>query len=398
LTGERLIGAACDQWGEDMPNKRDYYEILGISKDASDSDIKNAFRSLARKFHPDKNPDNPDAESSFKEIQEAYAILSNPDERKKYDMFGHDRPGGSPFGSGGFQGVDINFDDLFGGGFESIFTQFFGGSPRNGSSRGSDLLVHHTVPFQAAMDGMEDELEIEALKDCGVCKGSGSSDEGGSRTCPSCEGRGRIDEISMIGPFRQRIRKDCASCRGSGRIVINPCKKCKGEGRTYESMRVKFSVSPGISAGTRLRMRGQGEAAHSMNGTSGDLFIEIDVERHPWFERDGSDLLMALPLSYADLSLGVKIEIPHIDSNKLLIKVPPGSNPGETITIRGRGLPHSRNTSVRGSVTVVLRLILPPNETRSLKNKIKEIRDELDSLLPPIEERILEEAKSRRNR
>ncbi|MBJ28770.1 MAG: molecular chaperone DnaJ [Euryarchaeota archaeon] len=381
-----------------MPNKRDYYEVLGISKDASGSDIKNAFRSLARKFHPDKNPDNPDAESSFKEIQEAYAILSNPEERKKYDMFGHDRPGGSPFGSGGFQGVDISFDDLFGGGFESIFTQFFGGSPRNDSSRGSDLLVRHKVPFQAAMDGIEDELEIEALKDCDDCEGTGSSDESGSRNCPSCEGRGRIDQISMIGPFRQRIRKECAPCRGSGRIVTNPCKKCKGEGRTFESIRVKFSVPPGIISGTRLRMRGQGEVSHSMNGNPGDLYIEIDVESHPWFERDGSDLLMALPLSYADLSLGVKIEIPHIDSNKLLIKVPPGSNPGETITIRGRGLPHSRNSSVRGSVTVVLRLVLPPKETRSLKRKIKDIRDELDSLLPTIEERILEEAKSRRKR
>ena len=157
-----------------MPNKRDYYEVLGLSKDASGSEIKNSFRSLARKFHPDKNPDNPDAESKFKELQEAYAILSNPEERKKYDMFGHDRPGGSPFGSGGFQGVDISFDDLFGGGFESIFTQFFGGSPRNGPSKGSDLLVHHAVPFQAAMDGMEDELEIEALKDCDNCKGTGS--------------------------------------------------------------------------------------------------------------------------------------------------------------------------------------------------------------------------------
>jgi len=157
-----------------MATKRDYYDILEINKGATDDQIKQSFRSLARKYHPDKNQNNAEAESKFKEIQEAYAILSNPEERRKYDVFGHERPGGSPFGSRGFQGVDISFDDLFGGGFESIFSQFFGGQ-QNDKSRGSDLLVRHSVPFQAAMDGLEDELEIEALKDCEVCNGRGST-------------------------------------------------------------------------------------------------------------------------------------------------------------------------------------------------------------------------------
>ena len=380
-----------------MSGKRDYYDILGIEKDATEDQIKQSFRSLARKYHPDKNPDDTEAESMFKEIQEAYAILSNPEERRKYDVFGHERPGGSPFGSRGFQGVDISFDDLFGGGFESIFSQFFGGQQTD-RSHGSDLLVRHSVPFQAAMDGMDDEIEIEVMKDCPSCKGSGSNNEGGSRTCPSCEGRGRIDEISMIGPFRQRVRKDCAPCRGSGRIVSDPCLECRGSGRSMQSIRVKFSVRPGITSGNRLRMRGQGEAPASLNGLPGDLYIEIEVEKHPWFERDGADLLMALPLSFADLTLGTTIEIPHIDSDNLTIKVPQNSNPGETISIPQRGLPINSRASRRGSVTVVLRLQSPKKTTRSLKKKIKEIRGELEESIPPIEERIREEANSRRNR
>ncbi len=366
-----------------MSGKRDYYDVLGISKDASEDQIKQSFRSLARKYHPDKNPDDPDAESMFKEIQEAYAILSNPEERRKYDVFGHERPGGSPFGSRGFQGVDINFDDLFG---------------QQDRSRGSDLLVRHSVPFQAAMNGLDDDLEIEVLKNCPSCDGSGSNIDGGSRTCPSCEGRGRIDEISMIGPFRQRVRKDCAPCRGSGRLVSDPCSECKGDGRSLQSIQVKFSVTPGIASGNRLRMRGQGEAPNSPNGRPGDLYIEIEVQKHQWFERDGADLLMALPLSFADLTLGTTVEIPHIDSENLRIKVPPSSNPGETITIHGRGLPLNANSSRRGSVTVVLRLQSPKKTTRSLKNKIKEIRAELEESIPQIEDRIREEANSRRSR
>ena len=248
------------------------------------------------------------------------------------------------------------------------------------------------------MNGLDDDLEIEVLKNCPSCDGSGSNFDGGSRTCPSCEGRGRIDEISMIGPFRQRVRKDCAPCRGSGRLVTDPCSECKGDGRSLQSIQVKFFVTPGIASGNRLRMRGQGEAPNSLNGRPGDLYIEIEVEKHQWFERDGADLLMALPLSFADLTLGTTVEIPHIDSENLRIKVPPSSNPGETITIHGRGLPLNANSSRRGSVTVVLRLQSPKKTTRSLKNKIKEIRAELEESIPPIEERIREEANSRRSR
>jgi len=260
------------------------------------------------------------------------------------------------------------------------------------------LLVRHSVPFQAAMDGLEDELEIEALKDCDGCNGLGSTKDGGSRPCPSCEGRGRIDEISMIGPFRQRVRKDCTPCRGSGRLVSDPCNDCGGNGRALQSIRIKFFVTPGIVSGNRLRMREHGEASSSFNGSPGDLYIEIEVEPHPWFERDGSDLLMALPLSFADLTLGTTVEIPHIDSETLLIKVPPSSNPGETISIPGRGLPSNHLRPNRGSVTVVLRLQSPKKPSRKLKKKIDEIRAELENSIPPIGDRIRNEARLRRGR
>ena len=392
-----MIGIGEDTgYGGTVSDKRDYYEILEIEKSATGQEIKNSFRRLARKFHPDKNTGNPEAESKFKEIQEAYAILSNEEERRKYDTFGHNRPGGSPFGSSGFQGVNINFDDLFGGGFESIFSQFFGDS-RASDRKGSDLLVRHIVPFHACMHGMDDDLEIEVLKSCSECDGLGSATKSGSRNCPTCDGRGRIDEISMVGPFRQRIRKDCPSCRGSGRIVTDPCRQCKGQGRSYQSIKVKFSMHPGVSSGTRLRMRGQGEASSSLNGEPGDLFIEIELEPHPWFERDGSDLLMALPLSFADLSLGTTVEIEHLDEENLEIKIPAGSSPGETVTIRGRGLPRSMQGSSRGSVTAVLKLLLPRKSSRSMRKKIAELREDMEKELPPLEERIRNEAESRRH-
>lgn len=381
--------------GGAMADKRDYYDVLGIAKNSSDSEIKAAFRSLARQNHPDKNPDDPDAETRFKEIQEAYAILSNPDERRKYDMFGHDRPGGSPFGSGGFQGVNISFDDLFGGGFDSIFSQFFGDSNSN-STRGSDLLVRHSVPFNAAFNGMDDEIEIQVLNECFECEGMGSKSPSGSRNCPTCDGRGRIDEISMIGPFRQRVRKECPSCRGSGRIVSDPCDACKGDGRAIQSKKVKFAIRPGISTGNRLRMRGQGEASTSINGRPGDLYIEIEVENHPWFERDSNDLLMALPLSFADLLLGATVELPHFDDDVLEFKIPPGSVPGETITVRGRGLPSTRSPKIRGSVTAVLKLELPKKPSRSTSKSIRELRQQMESELPGIEERVRDEANKRR--
>jgi|TARA_B000000475_G_scaffold271241_1_gene268544 molecular chaperone DnaJ len=385
--------------GEVMSAKRDYYEILGIQRNSSASEIKNAFRSLARKYHPDKNKGDPDSEIKFKEVQEAYAVLSDESEKRKYDAYGHNRPGGSPFGPGGFEGVNISIEDLFGGGFESVFGSIFGSggrARRTKRQRGSDLLVRHSVTFQTVMDGSEESIEYEVLKTCKECKGLGSSSPDGVRECPACDGRGRIQRIERVGPFTQQVVSDCPTCRGDGRIIQNPCSTCRGDGRANESKKVQFSVPPGIENGTRLRMSGYGESAKSESGDSGHLYIEIDVKEHEWFERDGSDLLMAIPLSYTDLVLGTTIVIPHLDGDLLKIKIPTGSKPGQTITLKGRGLPSQRTRGGRGSVMVLLKLDIPSKIPRGLKKKLLEIKDEISYSDDELMNKISEEAKSRR--
>ncbi|MCH1591718.1 MAG: J domain-containing protein [Candidatus Thalassarchaeaceae archaeon] len=379
-----------------MSQKRDYYEVLGVSRNASEGDIRKAFRSLARKFHPDKNPDDSEAEKKFKEVQEAYAILSSPDERRKYDTFGHGGAGSSPFGPGGFQGVNISMEDLFGGGFDGIFNQFFGSSRGRRRSKGDDLIYRHSVPFQVAMDGAEDEVEIEALRQCKECDGSGSKDPSNVRTCPGCEGRGRIERVERLGPFTQRAVSDCPSCNGKGKLIQDPCDSCNGQGRYHQSKKVKFTIPPGVSSGVRLRMRGYGGAPKMENGSPGDLYIEIDMQRHPWFERDSSDLLMGLPIGFSDMVLGSKIEIPHIDGKKLAININAGSQPGDTIEIKGRGLPH-QGSSRRGSVMVVLKLDMPGKLSKKEKKMFSSMSNILGTDIEKIEQRIRDEASRRRN-
>ena len=382
-----------------MSVKRDYYEVLDIKRDASQSEIKKSFRSLARKFHPDKNPNDPESELKFKEVQEAYAILSNPSEKRKYDTYGHHGTGGSPFVAGRLKGVIISVEDLFGGGFESVFSSIFGSSSprRNKRQRGSDLLVSHSIPFEALMNGCEESLEFEVLKTCNDCNGLGSKNMDDVRECPACDGRGRIQRIERLGPFTQQVVSDCPSCKGEGRIIQNPCSNCRGQGRANQTKKVQFTVPPGIENGQRLRMSGYGESSKSENGDPGHLYIEIDVQEHEWFERDGADLLMALPLTFTDLVLGTTVEIPHLDGEILKIKIPPGSKPSQTISVKGRGLPSNRARNGRGSIMVLLKLDMPEKITRTFKKKLIDIRDEMNYSNEELEEKIRKEARSRRN-
>ena len=375
-------------------SKRDYYEVLGVDRTASENDIKSAFRSLARKYHPDKNPNDKSAEAKFKEVQEAYAILSNSDEKAKYDRFGHNRPGGSPFGPGGFQGVDINIDDLFGGGFESIFSSIFGGRGSRRNERGSDLLYRHRIPFNEAFEGSEAEIIIEVMSTCESCDGIGSKDPNAIISCGTCEGHGRLRRMQRVGPFTQQVVSDCPACGGNGKTITNPCEDCGGEGRLNKEKKVRFSIPPGIESGTRLRMSGYGEASKDLRGPSGHLYIEISHDEHPWFERDGQDLLMALPVNYVDLVLGAEIEIPHVDGKPLIVKIPKGSMPGETVSIRGRGFPRNKRSG-RGDVTVVLRLKPTGKLSRSAKKTLEGLKLELDDGLSA-EDSALKEAERRR--
>jgi len=374
-----------------MSDKRDYYETLGVSKEADESELKKSFRSLARKYHPDKN-DAPDADEKFKEIQEAYAVLSDSEKRSNYDRFGHNGPGGSPFGPGGFQGFNINMDDIMGGDF---FSSFFGGGRRRSAQRqGHDILVRHSIDLKSVLEGSKDKIEAELPVPCSDCEGTGAKD-GITTQCRECDGAGQVRVRQQIGPFVQDSVRACPGCQGAGKSAAARCKSCSGDGLQSESQTLQFSVPKGAQDGTRLRMRGKGQPAPNGNGDSGDLFIELIVDEHEWFERNGMDLIMSLPLGYSDLALGTTITLPHIDDTDLVIKVPGGTNSGDTITIAARGLPSNRGIG-RGDVVILCKLHMPSKFDKGTKRSLDDLRDKLSGS-GDIIDKIIDDANDRRN-
>lgn len=375
-----------------MSDKRDYYEVLGVAKDASSSDLKNAFRSLARKYHPDRSQED-DAENKFKEIQEAYAVLSDAEKRAQFDRFGHSGPGGSPFGGFNSGGFNINMEDILGGDFFSnIFGGGGGGGGRRSRRRGSDIRMFHTVDLTQIFEGSSEEVEVELPVNCSQCAGTGAKD-GNISDCSDCSGQGRVRMRQQVGPFVQDVVRDCPRCEGSGHQIDENCSPCRGNGKEIKSTTLRFNIPAGAEAGTRLRMRGKGEPAPQGKGEDGDLFIDIDVEEHLWFERSNADLIMSLPLGYSDLVLGTTLNLEHIDGKQLTIKVPPYSNSGDTVEIKKRGLPASRGSG-RGDVIVLLKLHMP----KKIDKKSKKTLEGLKSVLGPkdLVQRIKEDAKERR--
>ena len=373
-----------------MSEKRDYYEVLGVAKDASSSDLKNAFRSLARKYHPDRSQED-DAENKFKEIQEAYAVLSDAEKRAQFDRFGHSGPGGSPFGGFSSGGFNINMEDILGGDF---FSNIFGGGGggRRSRRRGSDIRMFHTVDLTQIFEGSSEEVEVELPVNCSQCAGTGAKD-GNISDCSDCSGQGRVRMRQQVGPFVQDVVRDCPRCEGSGHQIDENCSPCRGNGKEIKSTTLRFNIPAGAEAGTRLRMRGKGEPAPQGKGEDGDLFIEIDIEEHLWFERSSADLIMSLPLGYSDLVLGTTLNLEHIDGKQLTIKVPPYSNSGDTVEIKKRGLPRNRGSG-RGDVIVLLKLHMP----KKIDKKSKKALEVLKSALGPkdLVQRIKEDAKDRR--
>ena len=377
-----------------MVEKRDYYEVLGVSKDASDGDLKKAFRSLARKYHPDKNPDDPESEKMFKEVQEAYAVLSNPEQRRQYDMFGHDSPSGSPFGPGGFEGVNINLDDLFSGGFESIFSGMFGGGRSSRARRGNDVLIRHSITLEQIFSEEEIEINAKLSANCDSCGGSGAESPDDVQKCSTCDGQGRIVQQARVGPFVQQVVSDCPDCEGRGKVIRNRCKDCKGSGSVEKEKTLRIKIPKGTEDGLRLRQRGMGQPM--VNGQSGDLYIQLDTTPHPWFERDGPDLIMALPIGFPEMMLGTRIELPHVDGEMLTIDVPKGSKPSETLLIRGRGMPYRRGRG-RGDVTVLLKLHVPSKIDKKMRNTLESMTEKFGLPTDAIEESVRREADNRRN-
>ena len=354
--------------GTCMADKRDYYEVLGVDKSADEKDLKNAFRSLARKYHPDRSTED-DAENKFKEIQEAYAVLSDPEKRQMYDRYGHNTPGGSPFG--GFSGgsFNVNLEDILGGDF---FSSFFGGGWRRSRNRGNDVIFRYSVNLESVFEGTSEELELELPTSCDECDGSGA-ENGDIISCSNCGGQGKIRARQQVGPFVQDVIRDCPNCSGMGQIIKTKCKSCKGSGQILKETKLRFNIPKGAEDGTRLRMRGKGEPALRGRGENGDLFIEIEIEQHDWFERSGADLIMSLPLLYTDLVLGKTITLPHIDGGELKIVVPKMINSGETIEIRGKGLPRIRGSG-RGDVVILVKLQMPKKLSKAEMKQLESTR------------------------
>ena len=366
------------QWnGGTLSDKRDYYEVLDVERTATEKDLKNAFRRLARKYHPDRSEEE-DAENKFKEIQEAYAVLSDSEKRAHYDRFGHDSPGGNPFGGFSGGGFNINLEDLLGGDF---FSGFFGGGGGGGGGRrrdrrGSDILVRHSIDLATVISGSDESIELDFPSECIVCSGTGAKG-GSTTTCNACQGQGRVRVRQQIGPFVNEVVQDCRECAGVGSTIDSKCQDCSGLGHKVESKTIRFSVPPGAEDGTRLRLRGQGQPAERGQGKTGDLLVEIEVLTHPWFERNGSDLIMSLPLGYPDLVLGTTITLDHIDGKTMDIVIPAKSSAGHTLEIKKRGLPRLRRNG-RGDVIVLLKLHMPKSISKAEKKQLKAMKEGLN--------------------
>ena len=320
--------------------KRDYYEVLGIGRDASEADIKDAYRKSALKYHPDRNPGDAQAEEHFKEASEAYEVLSDAEKRTSYDRFGHAGVEGS-FSGGGFQWSDFthatDFDDVFGDFFSSVFG---GGRSRRGPSgppRGRDLKVAIELTLEEVAQGVEKTINLHRLQSCATCKGSGAAPGSSKDTCTTCGGAGQVQQVSRSFFGQSVVIATCPSCNGEGSIVRTPCSDCKGEGRRRESTTLTVKIPAGVSTGNYIPLRGQGESGQR-GGSAGDCLVFIEEEEHEYFTRDGNDVLYLLPISFGQAVLGDEVEVPTL-TGKALMKIPAGVQSGKTLRLRQKGIP-----------------------------------------------------------
>jgi molecular chaperone DnaJ len=348
-------------------SKRDYYEVLGISRTASDVEIKSSYRKLALQFHPDRNPDNPDAEEKFKECSEAYSVLSDSDKRAAYDRFGHAAVGGSGGGGGGFETVDFSeiFGEMFG--FGDMFgQQGAGGRRRTRAQRGSDLREDLTLTFEEAAFGTERTLKYRRREICEDCKGSGAAAGKSATQCRQCAGRGQVR-------FQQgffSISRTCPACQGMGTIIESPCKRCHGEGNVLREHTLEVKIPAGVEDGTRILFNGHGDAG-IQGGPAGDTYIVLHVKDHPVFEREGNDLYCAVPISFAQAALGAEIRIPTLEGEANL-KVPEGTQTSTTFRLRHKGMP-ILNASGRGDLYVEVKVQTPSKLNKQQRELMQQL-------------------------
>ena len=375
--------------------KRDYYEVLGVSKGASDDEIKKAYRKLAVKFHPDKNPGDKAAEESFKELGEAYEALSDQQKRAAYNQYGHAAfdprqraSWGGGFGGGGFHDPFDIFREVFGGGGGgSIFENIFGGNQDpSGPQRGDDLRYDLEITLEEAALGCEKEISVTKLDKCETCEGSGAEAGSKLKTCTTCGGRGQ--GLTSRGIFS--IAQTCPHCKGQGRLLEKPCKTCHGDGKKQRASKIKLRIPAGVEGGSRLRSQGNGEAGFR-GGPAGDLYVFLNVKRHEIFSRDGDDLLCEIPVSFVQATLGAEIEVPTLEGSAT-VKIPTGTQPGTLLRLKGRGVKNLQGYG-QGDLHVRVQVEVPAHLNSAQKAKLHEFAALCDGQEAPLAQGFFEKAK-----
>ena len=371
--------------------KADYYNTLGISKNASQEEIKSAYRKLAMKYHPDKNPGDASSEAKFKEASEAYQVLSNSQKKSNYDQFGHaafENGGGAAGGFSDFGGFDSgSFSNIF----DDFFGDFTGGGRRRSSSRskrGSDLKINIEVTLEEAYQGKKQTFEVPTSEKCGECSGSGAAAGSKASTCRTCDGHGQVR--AQQGFFT--LQQTCPDCGGEGKTISKPCKICRGTGTNRVNKTLSIQIPKGVDDGTQMRLAGKGEAG-PRGGTQGDLYVYLSLKKHPIFKREEENLYFELPVSIVDAALGTTIEIPTIDGSKSNVKIPPGTQTGKQLRLKDKGMPLLRGSGF-GDLYLQIKVEVPVNLSREQKILLEKYKELEDSKNNPENESFLKKAKN----
>ena len=355
-----------------MADKRDYYETLGVSKSASDNELKSAYRKLAKQYHPDANPGDTQAEEKFKELSEAYAVLSDGDKRAAYDQYGHAAFDPSRGGGGGFH-HDLNFDmhDIFSSFFGDSFDIFGGGGRRrSGPRRGADLQMRMQIKFEEAVFGASKEVQLQANETCDSCKGSGAKAGTHPENCKECGGSGQVRVVQQTLLGSMTTVRACSVCKGEGRVIKDPCAACRGSGKVRATKTLQITVPKGIDNGQSIRLAGKGEPGEK-GGPDGDLLITMQIQPHKVFARQGNNLYLDVPITFVQAALGDEISIPMLDGSEEKYNVKAGTQPGAVVHLKGKGVPSVRNNRNVGDLVVKLNVTVPTNLTEKQKEHLR---------------------------